>query len=78
MTFEIHSDIEYKYFEVVTKDQRFADYPMAFRSRFSETTFCTYIDKKNWYKDLEAIASWVNNNLKAKDGTPEACFFALG
>ena len=77
MVLEIITDTEYKYFDVVTKDQRFVQYPKAFLGRGGRTV-CTTIDRRNWYKDLESIASWVNNNLKEKDGTPESCIFALG
>lgn len=72
MTLEIRSDIEYKYFEVVTKDERFANYPLAFRGGFNNKTICTCIDKKNWFKDLEKIASFVNNELK------DECVFTIG
>lgn len=77
MVLEIITDTEYKFFDAVTKDKRFDQYPKAFYGRGGRTV-CTTIDRKNWYKDLEEIASWVNNNLREEDGTPEACIFALG
>ena len=77
MVLEIITDTEYKYFDVLTNDQRFAQYPKAFYGRGGRIV-CATIDRKNWYKDLEEIASWVNNNLKEENGTPEACLFALG
>lgn len=70
MTFEIHSDTEYKYFEVVTKNKKFESYPKAFCGRFG--TLCVNLDKKNWYKELEDIATFVNNELN------EECIFAMG
>ncbi len=77
MVLEIITDTKCKFFDVVTKDQRFAQYPKAFLGRGGRTV-CATINQKNWYKDLEDIAYWVNNNLKEENGTPEACFFALG
>lgn len=70
MIFEIHSDSEYKYFEVTTKNARFANYPHAFYGRFG--TLCVNLDKRNWYKQLEDIATYVNNDLD------DECIFALG
>lgn len=74
MVLEIITDREYKYFDVVTKDQRFAQYPKAFYGRGCSTgrAVCTTIDRKNWYKDLESIATFVNNELK------DECIFSLG
>ena len=57
MILNIHSDISYKYYEVTTRDERFERYPLAFRGRYD--VFCTYIDKKEWFKNLRAIAEWV-------------------
>lgn len=63
MTLTVSSDIEYKYFEVTTKNKKFADYPLAFRGGWNGETICTCIDKKKWFQQLEAIAEWVNNEL---------------
>lgn len=71
MVLEIIADSELKYFDVVTKNQNFAQYPKAFYGRGGRTV-CTTIDRRNWYKDLEAIASFVNNELK------DECIFTLG
>ena len=71
MTLEIRSDTEYKYFEAVTHDMRFAGYPKAGGGRGMRTLFVA-IYKKTWFEQLEDIASWVNNELK------EECVFTIG
>lgn len=71
MVLEIRSDIEGKYFEVCTKNKRFGGYPGVCLVQWSNTLFVP-IRKTHWYEDLEAIASWVNNELK------EECEFAIG
>ena len=66
----ISSDVEGKFFEVTTKNKKFLGYPGAFPGRFG--TPCASLNGKKWYEDLEAIASWVNNELK------EECLFEIG
>lgn len=77
MVLEIRTDTEYECFEVVTKNQKFSGFPGANMTRWGSGYFVP-IRKKHWYEDLEVIATWVNNNLKEENGTPEACFFTLG
>ena len=71
MTLEIRSDIEGKYFEAVSKDMRLGQYPLAGIGTLGRFYFVR-IDKRNWFSDLEAIASFVNNELK------EECEFVIG
>ena len=70
VVFVICSDVEHRFFEVTTSDKRFSDYPGAAFGRCGKP----YVEltNRNWYKQLEDIASWVNNELN------EACFFTLG
>lgn len=60
MTLNISSDISYKYYEVITNDERFENYPLASRGGWRNDVFYTYIDKKEWFKQLRAIAEWVS------------------
>lgn len=71
MVLEIRSDIEGKYFEAVTKNKKFGGYPGVCFTPWCNTWFVP-IRKTKWYEDLEAIASWVNNELK------DECVFTLG
>lgn len=70
MTLTISADSEKKYFEVYTKDERFANAPMAGAGR-GYRTFYVPIYKKSWFEQLEEIASWVNNELH------EECLFEI-
>ena len=78
MTFEIYSDTSKTCFEVVCRDKRFADYPGGANPNRWGTGWYVPISKNHWYDDLFAIASWVNNNLRDRDGTPEECLFVIG
>jgi len=71
MTLTISSDISYKYFEVTTKDKRFERYPLAFVGGWNRDTYCTCLDKMNWFKDMEAISEWVKKELT------EECLFQI-
>lgn len=70
MTFTISSDYEGKYYEVYTKNQRFADCPFAGRGRGGASYFVP-MTNANWYSQLVKIADWVNNELK------EECIFEV-
>ena len=52
--------------EVVTKDGRFCDYPLAAFGRYKRPFVLLGED---WFNQLSDIASWVNNELK------EECLF---
>lgn len=65
----ISSDVDGKYFEVTTKNKKFLKYPGAFPGRFG--TPCAVLNAKTWFNDLNAIASWVNNDLN------EECLFEV-
>jgi hypothetical protein len=67
---EIVSDCDYRYFEIRSKDKRFSDYPGGVNMNPWGTGWF-YPIKGNWYKELKAIASWVNNELK------DGCEFTL-
>ena len=71
MTFEIRTDTEYKCFEIVCKNKKCLDYPGGFNVNSWGTGYWLPI-KGNWYKAMEDLASWVNNELK------EECLFCLG
>jgi len=71
MTLSIHSDIEYKHFEVVTKDERFSRYPLAGVAGWNNDTYFTYIDKNNWWKDLREISRFVEKEFQ------EECLFKV-
>lgn len=71
MTLSIHSDIEYKYFEVVTKDERFSDYPLSGVGGWNNDVYFTYLDNRNWWKDLREIARFVEENFH------EECLFKV-
>ena len=70
MTLTITADSEKKFFEVITKDMRFANYPHAGGGRGMRTLFVP-IYKKSWFEQLEDIATWVNNELN------EECLFEI-
>lgn len=72
MTLEILSDVDYKYFEVTTKDKKIAGYPTAIMNRWGTGWTIPLDPKKNWWVQLEGIASYVNNELK------DECLFAIG
>lgn len=63
MVFTISADYEHKYFEVYTKNPRFADCPLAARGRGGASYFVP-LNRANWYEQLVAIADWVNNVAK--------------
>ena len=72
MTLEIISDVSGKYIEIQTKNKKFADYPEANVGGFSSTIYFVETNPKNLFKDMEAIATWVNNELE------DECMFAMG
>lgn len=63
MVFTISADSEKKYFEVYTKNPRFADCPLAGLGRGGASYFVP-MTSRNWYDQLVAVADWVNNVLK--------------
>ena len=70
MVIEIRSDWNYEVFEAVCANKKFADYPNVAFGRAHKPY--VPLTNKNWFKQLEDIASWVNNELK------EECFFCMG
>lgn len=70
MTFEIVADRDCKYFEIVCRNKKVLDSPLGFNPNPWGTGYWIPV-KGNWYKTLESIASWVNNELK------EECEFTL-
>ena len=71
MTFEIRSDTEYESFEIVCRNRRFGNYPGgAIPTPWGNGYYIPITG--NWYKQLEDIASWVNNELN------EECLFEIG
>lgn len=70
MTFEIVADRDCKYFEIVCRNKKVLDSPLGFNPNPWGTGYWIPV-KGNWYKALENIASWVNNELK------EECVFTL-
>ena len=69
MTIELRSDIDYEVFEAVCANKKFANYPKVAFGRCGKPYVS--LTKQNWFKQLEDIASWVNNELK------EECVFTL-
>ena len=69
MTLTIHEGYNKSYITVGTEDKRFGEYPLA--SRRGYRYYTVDIDCKNIYKELEEIASFVNNELG------EDCMFAI-
>lgn len=65
----IHETCTKRYIAVGTRDERFGEYYLA--SRRGSGYYAVDIDSKNMYKDLEEIASFVNNELG------EDCMFAI-
>ena len=63
MVFTISADSEHKYFEVYTKNQKFADCPFACRGR-GGASFFVPLTRRDWYEQLVKVADWVNNELK--------------
>ena len=72
MTFEIMTDTEYKYFDIVCRNKKCLDCPVGFSPNRFGTGYFHAMRNGNWYKQLEAIASWVNNELN------EECMFTIG
>ena len=69
MVIEIRADMDYETFEAVCKNKKFADYPKAAFGRAHKPY--VPLTSKNWFKQLEDIASWVNNELN------DECIFTL-
>jgi len=69
MVLTISTDMENTYYDVTTKNKRFANYPLACKGRFGG--YFVALDKDNWFEQAENIASWVNNELK------EECLFEI-
>jgi len=69
MVLSILADYEKTVFEVVSKDERLAECPLAGIGRGGKAF--VPVRKDNWYEQLEGIRDWVNNELK------EECLFEI-
>ena len=69
MVLKISSDVDKTYFEVLSDDPRFAQYPYVCFGRMAIPVVS--MNKDDWFDKLADISSWVTDYLK------EECHFEM-